>query len=68
MVSDLFYNYLKTGMTREQVVTLLGEPSYKEDNAYYYIIGIYSGIIDHDFLKISFDKCNNVKTYMVYQG
>jgi hypothetical protein len=48
MVDDLLANHLRTGMTRAEVITLLGAP---EDPDYGYMLGCW---IDCDWLTVEF--------------
>jgi hypothetical protein len=52
-----FVPYLQSGLTRDQVVALLGEPDMeKQPEMYEYNLGMWSGLrIDYDGLRIHFD-------------
>jgi outer membrane protein assembly factor BamE (lipoprotein component of BamABCDE complex) len=58
MVADLQSNYLKNNITTEnQILNLLGKPSYTESNSLYYIIGWKSGFgIDPDYFVLQIDS------------
>ena len=68
MVSDLLNNYLKKGMSRKVIIDLLGEPDYEKTGSYHYKLGVYSGIIDHDYLRISFNEDGNMTSFKLYQS
>lgn len=57
MSKDLRRRYLRQGLTKQEVVKLLGEPDMnKSDNMYEYNLGMWSGFrIDYDGLQIHFD-------------
>ena len=56
MVHDLEWRYLHAGMSRAQVVKLLGEPDWhKQPDRYSYNVGMWSGFrIDYDSLDVHF--------------
>jgi SmpA / OmlA family len=58
MVESLQRSYLHPGLTRQQVVQLLGEPDLDESlNMSEYNLGMWSGFrMDYDGLQVYFDK------------
>ena len=58
MVQDIQQRHLVTGMSRAEVIELLGEPeSVYQNGDFSYIVGMWSGFrIDHDGLEIYFDQ------------
>src|SRR5688572_7954485 len=58
MVKSLQRSYLHPGLTREQVIELLGEPDVaKSPDMYEYNLGMWSGFrIDYDGLQVHFDS------------
>ncbi len=62
MYEDLQKHYLKKGMGKNEVITLLGAPDIKhEKNLFSYNIGMWSGFrIDYDSLDIEFNDKNNL--------
>ena len=69
MVADLFKNHLRTGMSRNEVQALLGEPEEKTDaGEWLYILGMWSGFrIDYDLLHIQFDADHDVTSFGCFQ-
>jgi|SRR6266511_3681094 hypothetical protein len=65
MYEDLTTNNLKRGMSRQDVLTLLGEPDFsKEETVFKYNLGAWSGFrIDYDSLDIEFDQDGKVKAF-----
>lgn len=57
MVADLQRRCLRKGMTRQEVLDLLGEPDFaKEPTLFMYNLGAWSGFrIDYDTLDVHFD-------------
>jgi hypothetical protein len=57
MVASLQRSYLHSGLTRDQVVALLGEPDMeKRPEMYEYNLGMWSGFrVDYDGLQVHFD-------------
>ncbi len=70
MFVDLTTKVLKTGMTRAEVVELLGEPDYfrvqscgcePDDQKLEYMLGMWSGLgIDYDSLRVELDDEDRV--------
>lgn len=65
MYEDMTKKVLKKGMSKEEVVTLLGEPDFsKEKLIFKYNIGAWSGFrIDYDTLDIHFDPQGQVTDF-----
>jgi len=59
MVNDLLANHLRIGMTRAQVISLLGEPDEKDATWIRYYLGGRSGgfvLPGYDYLILNFDQ------------
>jgi SmpA / OmlA family len=69
MVASLQRRHLKLGMTRDQVVNLLGEPDMaKTPEMYEYNLGMWSGFrMDYDGLQIYFDKKGRLSSVQCVQ-
>jgi hypothetical protein len=65
MYEDLTTKNLKKGMSKQDVLTLLGEPDFsKEEAVFKYNLGAWSGFrIDYDSLDIAFDQDGKVKAF-----
>lgn len=65
MYEDLTKKNLKKGMSKQDVLTLLGEPDVsKEETVFTYNLGAWSGFrIDYDSLDIEFDQDGKVKAF-----
>lgn len=68
MCSSLFAYHLRNGMTKAQVVTLLGRPEYDYDTEWHYDIGPEWMNIDRTILCISFDKQSKVTAIVITQS
>jgi len=70
MTDDLIKNHLKVGMSKEQIMALLGKPSlvweYKEDRSFEYYVG--PGLIDSLLLVIIFNDNWKFKEAHVVEG
>ncbi len=68
MARDVVRHHLPAGLSRRQVVTLLGKPSVITPDSYEYYLGNWSGYGYHDaFLCIQFDARERVmKANLVY--
>lgn len=66
MTADLLANQLRAGMTRDEVLNLLGTPELGSESgdSLSYILGLYSGIIDHEFLTLRFQDGKLVSAYV----
>lgn len=68
MYEDLIENNLSKGMSKKEVIDLLGQPDYKSEEYFLsYNLGAWSGFrIDYDSLDLEFDKDGKlVKFYRV---
>lgn len=67
MVGDLIGNYLKPGMTRREVMQLLGKPDRRDERRFIsYLIGMQGFASDPGQLEIEFsDEKKVVKYYLV---
>ena len=65
MYKSLIEDYLKQGMTKREIIQLLGEPDYKdEENLLSYNLGMWSGFrIDYDSLDLNFSNDGNLVKY-----
>jgi hypothetical protein len=65
MYEDLTKQNLKKGMSKQDILALLGEPDFsKEDTVFKYNLGAWSGFrIDYDSLDIEFDQDGKVKAF-----
>jgi hypothetical protein len=61
MVDDLLANYVRPGMTKAEVITLLGAP---EDQDYGYILGCW---IDCDWVTVEFSADDRVRDVYQFQ-
>ena len=70
MYEDLLENHLPRGITKEQVIQLLGEPDYsKSETLFRYNLGYWSGIGRHpDYLYVEFDVKGRLKRAYRVQG
>ena len=56
MAKDIQNNYLKPGMSKEDVIELLGKPDWSSDYEFRYFLGMCSGFqFDYDLLHVYFD-------------
>jgi len=62
MIRDLQKEHLQVGMSRTEIIELLGEPETKFENSdFSYIVGMWSGFrMDHDGLELYFDQNGNL--------
>lgn len=69
MVSNLQKKYLQLGMSKQEVLRLLGEPDYEESSTVYkYNLGVWSGFrIDYDSLDVHFDSSGRLTHTQVVQ-
>lgn len=69
MVDDLLRNHLKAGMSKDEVVSLLGLPSQPGERAFWYGIGAYHNrgwpVPSADELVVMFDEHGRVKSARV---
>jgi hypothetical protein len=68
MFQDVTENYLRKGLSKQDVLGLLGEPdNEKTENKYSYNLGMWSGYrMDYDSLDIEFDYDGKfIKSYRV---
>lgn len=70
MIDDLMSNHLRKGMTKAQVVSLLGESKlleYPGSNRFAYYLGFSCGFLcmDPDFLAVDFDRQDKVISFHV---
>ncbi len=65
MYEDLTKKKLKKGMSKQDILTLLGEPDFsKDETVFKYNLGAWSGFrIDYDSLDIEFDQDGKVKVF-----
>jgi hypothetical protein len=68
MVEDLMTHHLKKGMSRQQVLDLLGEPDYGPDQYYLGPNPSRSFDMDPDCLALTFDKGGNLISFQIYDG
>ncbi len=70
MYSDLTQNYLKSGMTRDQVLRLLGTPEYQDADRFSYDFGpdSFPLPVDRTILYINFDKSGRVTDFGIGQS
>jgi hypothetical protein len=77
MVRSLLRSHTLNGKSKEEIITLLGQPDWTSSNdipltkvqEFDYEVGWYSGFrIDPDYLAIYFDKDGKVIKYAVQQG
>ena len=67
MMNSLRNNYNLKGMTKEQIIKLLGEPDSITDNAFIYYLGYSKHGINTGVLTLKFEN-NKVIDYFVLQG
>ena len=81
MIRALFSDYRIEGMTRQQVLQLLGPPDSIQPHgtamndaarmatSFSYLLGMYSGFrVDVDYLEIYFDDHGRARSTFLYQG
>ncbi len=73
MLDDLFDNYLKTGMTKEEVGRLLGPHgdgwTESTDREWHYRLGAWSGFrMDGDYITLEFDKRGRLVKFWAWQS
>jgi hypothetical protein len=73
MIRDLLANHLSAGVARHEVVQLLGDPDWQGEPgdslpSITYVIGLYSGILDHEFLTLHFDADGKLVSAYVREG
>ena len=69
MVRDVMINHLSAGMSREDVINILGQPDYSVESVRLrYRVGMASGFgIDDDTLDIHFSQSGKVTEYKLFQ-
>lgn len=67
MISDLENNYLRKGVTRKQVVELLGKPDRRDEkHVISYLVGMQGFVSDPGQLELEFDeKMGLIRFYLV---
>ena len=68
MIGDLQQRVLQVGMTREQVVVLLGKPDTTEGNRYVYDIGTSAFGVDYEFFVVEFDGEGKLLRHSITRG
>ncbi|MBJ7544458.1 hypothetical protein [Rhodomicrobium udaipurense] len=67
MSLDLEKNVLRIGMTKDEVVSILGQPDgKKKTGAFIYDLGV--GMIDLDFYVLEFDEAGKLKRFYFEPG
>ena len=61
MYHDLASRHLFTGMTRREVVRLLGKPEHVSEGVFHYYLGPDAAGMDTNELLVEFDKANRVR-------
>jgi len=59
---------LRAGMTRDEVVALLGEPETKDGPRYVYAIGTSAFGVDYEYFVVEFDADGKVTRHMITRG
>ncbi len=59
---------LRAGMSREEVIALLGEPDIKENNRFEYELGLLGFGVDYAWYVIEFDEEKRLKNFGLVQG
>src|SRR5262245_55284330 len=67
MIGDL-KERLRPGMTREEVVALLGEPETKEGARFVYAIGTSAFGVDYEYFVVEFDADGKLTRHMITRG
>jgi len=68
MMNSLRNNYKLKGMTKDEIIGLLGEPESKTEVEFGYYLGYSKRGINTGRLTIKFDKNNTVIDYSVWDG
>jgi outer membrane protein assembly factor BamE (lipoprotein component of BamABCDE complex) len=70
MISDLQKRVLRTGMTRAELIALLGEPDLTESegNRYVYEIGTSAFGVDYEYFVIEFDSAGKLLRHSIRRG
>jgi hypothetical protein len=66
MVDDLMTNYLHTGISREEVFKLIGEPT--DAPVVQRLIGVCGFGVDYEYLELTFDEAGKLKEVRRIQG
>jgi hypothetical protein len=66
MVDDLMANYLHTGLSRDAVFELIGEPS--DAPVVQRLIGVCGMGVDYEYLELTFDEAGKLKEVRRIQG
>ena len=66
MTNNLGEAYLRTGMSVQEVIALLGEPESGRDVTFVYCLG--PALIDYDFYHITFDGEDGVTSFRYVPG
>lgn len=68
MAHDIQTNVLRKGLTKAEVIGLLGEPDSRKDDVHGYSLGMCSGLrIDFDTLDTHFDSDGSLTTIQIVQ-
>lgn len=68
MMNSLRNNYKLTGMTKDEIIDLLGEPESQTPTKFTYYLGMAKKGIDTGRLTIQFNENGKVINYMVTNG
>ena len=65
MYEDIVDNHLEKGMSKQQVVDLLGQPDLKNESLLFsYNLGMWSGFrMDYDSLDLVFNSSGNLEKF-----
>lgn len=68
MVGDLLREHLRVGMSRAEVLRLLGEPDYRDRLSDVYELGVSPVGVDDEYLVVDYDDTGRVKHLSIRQG
>ncbi|WP_125932201.1 hypothetical protein [Thiosocius teredinicola] len=68
MISDLQDNYLRVGMSEDEVLALLGEPDSRTDRRFRYSVGAFPFSADYSWVFVRFDEAGKAVEFGIEQG
>lgn len=59
---------LRPGMSKDDIIALLGDPNSKRDNRYSYDLGVNPYGIDYEYFVIEFDSTGKLSRFFIERG